>query len=293
MKTTSRTVQPKCKKFSWKLEKSYSQFPPQTNKKAGSKQASLHTNVRINDMSFFGGVIDTNKLSAKYSQERRPNLQDAIDRLNNTPRHMHYNSMLQDPSVKVTIAFGPAGVGKTLMPSTHAIHHLLQKDIKKIVITRPHVNMGDDLGFLPGGKNEKMQPWLIPIYDSFKEYISADRLKEYLRNEEIEICPFNFMRGRTFHDSWIIADEVQNTTVVQMKALMTRIGNNSKMCLTGDLQQCDLQVQNGLNDFLNKLTMYSSQQKDGQTSLIQVIQFTEEDVMRSEVVKEILEIYTM
>lgn len=259
------------------MERSYVQYPSKSQYRVSPK-------VR----QYGNGQADGQSLHKKL-----PKLSDAIEKLNNSPRHILYNEMLSNPDVNVTIAIGPAGVGKTLMPSTHAIHHLLQKDIKKVIITRPHVNMGDDLGYLPGGKNEKMQPWLIPIYDSFKEYITVDRLKEYLRNEDIEICPFNFMRGRTFHDSWIIADEVQNTTVIQMKALMTRIGNNSKMCLTGDLQQCDLVEENGLNDFIHRLHMYSNIVSIDQQYPIQMVQFTDEDVMRSDIVKEILGIYDM
>lgn len=219
-----------------------------------------------------------------------PQYQGIFDSLSKTQNHALYNKLLQDDSVKVVIGHGPAGVGKTLLPSTHAINKLIYGDIGKIVITRPHVPMGDDLGYLPGSKADKMLPWLVPIYDVFKEYITTNQLQQYVLNEEIEVCPVAYMRGRTFHNCWIIADEVQNTSTTQMKALLTRIGQNSKMCLTGDLNQCDLRGENGFSEFIKKYHHFREQNVI--VPSIGEVEFSEADVMRSEVVRDILSIYS-
>lgn len=212
------------------------------------------------------------------------NFDHVLTKLNNTSNHVKYNAVLADPNVKISVGIGAAGSGKTLLPATHALHNLLVKKIDKIVITRPAVTMEETVGYLPGDINNKMHPFIIPIYDSFKEYVSMQKIKEYIANEEIEICPMAFMRGRTFNNSWIIADEVQNTTVNQMKSLLTRIGHDSKMSLTGDLNQCDIKNVNGLSDFIKRLNKYNEES-------IKVVEFDENDVMRSDIVKTILGIY--
>lgn len=214
-----------------------------------------------------------------------------ISRLNTRPNHILYNKHLQDPAVKIVVAVGSAGSGKTLLASSSAIGDLVNGNVRRIVITRPQVTLDEELGFIPGNIESKMMPWLIPIYDCFKEYVTAQRLKEYLANEEIEICPLAFVRGRTFHDSWIIADEVQNTTVNQMKSLVTRIGHNSKMAMTGDLQQCDMKEKNGLADFIERYRLYKNENEVEGASPIQIVEFGEDDVMRSDIVKYVLGVY--
>ena len=130
---------------------------------------------------------------------------------------------------------------------------------------------------------------MIPIYDCFKEFVSSQRLKEYVLNEQIEICPLSFMRGRTFHNSWIIADEVQNATVNQMRTLLTRIGRNSKIVLTGDLAQCDLSIGNGMADFLKRYQLYC--EDNDTTENIRVVELGDTDVVRSNLVKTMLDVY--
>lgn len=209
-----------------------------------------------------------------------------------TPNHASYAEYLRDVNVPLVIGIGPAGCGKTLLASAHGIDRLIKKDVKKIVITRPAVSMDEQHGFLPGDLESKMMPWLIPIYDCFKEYVTSNRLKEFLANEEIEICPLSFIRGRTFNDCWVIADEVQNSTINQMKTLLTRIGHNSKMILTGDLNQCDLKTVNGLEDFTRRLSYYKNDnEKSEHLEIIKMVTFCEDDIMRSEIVKNVLEIY--
>lgn len=214
-------------------------------------------------------------------------------KLSMTPNHVKYNKILQDPRVVVSIAIGPAGSGKTLLPSAHAITSLLNKDIQKIIITRPTITLEETLGHLPGDINKKMHPFMVPIFDHFKEYASWQSIQNYINNETIEICPFAYIRGRTFHNSWIIADEVQNTSVNQMKSLLTRIGQNSKISMTGDLDQCDVlqpygasTYENGLAHFVRKLAKHPQELES-----IKVVEFDEGDIMRSKIVKEILDVY--
>lgn len=225
-----------------------------------------------------------------------------INQYNNTPNHTLYNNFIKDDDVIITIGIGPAGSGKTLLPCTHAINGLLNNKYKKIIITRPAVNMDEEHGFIPGDLENKMMPWLKPLYDYFLDYVTYDKLRELIRSEIIEICPLSFIRGRTFNNSFIIADEVQNCTVNQMKTLLTRIGHNSKIVLTGDLEQCDLKGINGLQDFLDKYNIYYHSTRlnnikyedisnSNNKSIIKIVEFKNEDIMRSEVIKKILDIY--
>ena len=229
------------------------------------------------------------KMLAIHKTTIHSNSKASIVALEKHPNHKLYADHLRNKELSLVIGVGPAGCGKTLLPCAHAIDHLLKKEISKIVLTRPAVAMDEDHGFLPGDLESKMMPWLIPIYDCFKEYVTIQRLKEYIHNEEIEICPLSFIRGRTFNNSWIIADEVQNTTVNQMKTLLTRIGHNSKMILTGDLQQCDIKGPNGLDDFLKRYENFSV--TGDSINLIKIVEFDESDIMRSELVKYILNVY--
>jgi phosphate starvation-inducible PhoH-like protein len=207
-----------------------------------------------------------------------------------TPSQKQLSIHLKDDKTKLVVAIGPAGVGKTYMSVQHAISNFIKKDIDKIIITRPIVSMGEELGYLPGDIKSKMHPWLIPIYDGFKEYLTVDSLNSYISNGEIEICPLAYIRGRTFHNCMMIADEVQNTTKLEMKTLLTRMGENSKLILTGDLMQSDIKGVNGLQDFLQK---YTSSISDGKHDYgdIGVVHFDTSEVVRSELVKHVLEIY--
>jgi phosphate starvation-inducible PhoH-like protein len=231
---------------------------------------------------------------ANAAGTKAPKVSDfQLHHLEKTPNHISYVKHLKDDNVPMVVGIGPAGTGKTLLASAHAITRLINRDIKRVIITRPAVSMDETHGYLPGDLEKKMMPWLIPIYDCFKEYITANRLREYITNEEIEICPLSYIRGRTFHDSWVIADEVQNSTINQMKTLLTRTGHNSKLILTGDLAQCDIHGTNGLEDFLRRFTYYK-QDHDEESQVannIQIVTFDEEDIMRSDIVKYVLEIY--
>jgi len=195
-----------------------------------------------------------------------------------------YFNLLNDNSCKIIISTGPAGTGKTIFACQKAITQLKSEEISKIVITRPIVTVEEDIGFLPGTLNKKMDPWVRPVFDLFLEYYNKAELDALLNNNKLEICPLMFMRGRTFKNAFIIADEMQNSSPNQMKMLTTRIGENSRMVITGDLQQTDIFKENGLKDIINKL-------KGCDTELIKSIEFENKDVERSEVVKKVIEIY--
>lgn len=204
-----------------------------------------------------------------------------------TPKQEEYVDLLLNDEKLIIFATGPAGTGKTMLAVQAAIKSFKEGAVDKIIITRPAVGVDDEKhGFLPGTLNEKMEPWTKPIFDVFKEYYKPRDITAMLEDEVIEISPLAFLRGRTFKNAYIIADEMQNTSANQMKMLLTRIGDNSKMVLTGDLNQNDRKFasENGLRDFLSLLRARYS-------STIATVDFSNEDIMRHEVVKEILSLY--
>lgn len=204
------------------------------------------------------------------------------------PRNLsqeQYLELLKNPKKYIVFAVGPAGTGKTMLGVQMAIKFLREGVIKKIVITRPAVSVDEDHGFLPGTLNQKMEPWTRPIMDVFEEYYHPREISGMLDDGIIEIAPFAMMRGRTFKDSFIIADECQNTTVNQMKMLLTRIGEGSRMVVTGDLNQADRPHENGLLDFCR---LYN---EGGDYRLIAMVRFDSKDIERHPVVREILSIY--
>jgi len=191
---------------------------------------------------------------------------------------------LMDETKDIVFGIGPAGTGKTMLACQVAVKAFLDGNVDKIIVTRPAVSADEDLGFLPGTLEEKMAPWTRPIFDVFREYFYANEIEGMIKEGVIEISPLAYMRGRTFKDSFIIADEMQNATPNQMKMLLTRIGTNSKMCVTGDLAQADRLKDNGLLDFVNNLKEYESKR-------ISAVYFKQKDIERHEAVKEVLQVY--
>ncbi len=179
---------------------------------------------------------------------------------------------------------GPAGTGKTYISVALAVKALKNKEIKKIIITRPAVEAGESLGFLPGDLKEKIDPYLRPIYDALEDMIPAEKLKYYYENNVIEIAPLAYMRGRTLHGAFILLDEAQNTTAMQIKMFLTRMGNNCKMVVTGDSSQIDLprNQKSGLVEATKILK--------GIPGIAQ-IELDKKDVMRHKLVERILEAY--
>jgi phosphate starvation-inducible PhoH-like protein len=187
-----------------------------------------------------------------------------------------YVKKLLDMRKPIIVASGPAGCGKTLFACKAAAHALLTKRVESIIITRPTVSVDEELGFLPGKLEKKMEPWVKPMFEIFEK----DRVQR-----SVEIVPLAYMRGRTFKNSFIIADEMQNSTPNQMKMVLTRLGEGSKMVVTGDLDQSDLRVSNnGLWDIFKRLG-------DQELEYIDRIVFSNEDIQRHPAVSEVLNMY--
>jgi phosphate starvation-inducible PhoH-like protein len=200
----------------------------------------------------------------------------------NTAQEIYVDALLEK---RMVFAVGPAGTGKTLLAVLRAIKALREQEITKIILTRPAVSVDEKHGFLPGDLNAKMEPWTRPIFDVFEEYYGVPETKRMLEEGIIEIAPLGFMRGRTFKNAYIIADEMQNATVDQTKMLLTRIGENSSMVLTGDLRQHDRGFEkNGLKDFLDRFV-------GNRSTTMAVCTFRREHIERDPIVAEVLGIY--
>jgi phosphate starvation-inducible protein PhoH len=213
-----------------------------------------------------------------------PNKQRNIDIIPRNKNQETYVLKLLESGKDIVFGIGPAGTGKTMLAVQAAVKSFFEREVDKIIVTRPAVSADEDLGFLPGTLEEKMAPWTRPIFDVFREYFYANEIEGMIKEGVIEISPLAYMRGRTFKDSYIIADEMQNATPNQMKMLLTRIGQGSKMVVTGDLAQADRLKDNGLIDFVNHLEKSNTQH-------IAVCHFAQGDIERHEAVKEVLEIY--
>ena len=227
-------------------------------------------------------VIDLNHFR---DTDTRPSKYKRVEIMPRNLRQEDYLAHLEDPRKDMVFALGPAGTGKTLIATLWAIKQLKSREIERIVITRPAVSVDEQHGFLPGTLEQKMAPWTRPIMDVFREFWDVKQIESMLENEVIEIAPLAYMRGRTFKNCVIIGDELQNSTVSQMKMLLTRIGEGSKMVITGDLNQHDRGFeQNGLADFIQRLTADPS-------SKMALVEFERSHVERHPAVAEVLRIY--
>ncbi len=184
----------------------------------------------------------------------------------------------------LVFAVGPAGTGKTFVSVALAVRALKNKHVKKIIITRPAVEAGENLGFLPGDLKEKIDPYLRPIYDALNDMVPFEKLKYYMEREIIEIAPLAYMRGRTLNNAFILLDEAQNTTPMQMKMFLTRMGPESKMIVTGDASQIDLPSRqlSGLKEAVRILRDVKG---------IDIVELNEKDVVRHKLVRDIIEAY--
>ncbi|WP_295730751.1 PhoH family protein [uncultured Muribaculum sp.] len=184
----------------------------------------------------------------------------------------------------LTFALGPAGTGKTYIAIALAVRALKNREVRKIILSRPAVEAGEKLGFLPGDMKDKIDPYLQPLYDALEDMVPAVKLKEYMDNNVIQIAPLAFMRGRTLNDAVIVLDEAQNTTTHQIKMFLTRLGMNAKMIITGDITQIDLprSVRSGLVQALHVLKGV-----DG----IGMVEFGKKDIVRHHLVQRIVEAY--
>lgn len=184
----------------------------------------------------------------------------------------------------LVFALGPAGTGKTYIAVAMAVYQFLNKKVERIILSRPAVEAGEKLGFLPGDMKEKLDPYMRPLYDALFDMMPADRVQEAIENGEIELAPLAFMRGRTFSNAFVILDEAQNTTRTQMKMFLTRMGERSRMVITGDHTQIDLpkDIKSGLTDCIPKVESIPG---------IDVVRFTDGDVVRHPLAAKIIKAY--
>lgn len=186
----------------------------------------------------------------------------------------------------MVFALGPAGTGKTYTAVALAARALKNKEVRKIILTRPAVEAGENLGFLPGDLKEKLDPYLQPLYDALNDMFPAEKLKDYMENGVVQIAPLAFMRGRTLDHAFVILDEAQNATSSQFKMFLTRMGRNAKFCITGDASQIDL-PKNQPSGLIQAVKILSD------TKGIEFVHFDAKDVIRHELVKKIIEAYSM
>lgn len=198
----------------------------------------------------------------------------------------NYILSLLDEDIDVVVGTGPAGTGKTYLATLAAIQALRNKQCERIVLTRPAITVDDEKhGFLPGDLNQKMEPWTRPLLDVFREFYHVKEIEHMIAEQIIEISPLAFMRGRTFKNAYVILDEAQNATPNQLKMLLTRIGENSKIIITGDVEQSDRKrADNGLTDLEQRLQYRP-------IDTIQLCKFTVVDVQRHPIIEKVLKLY--
>lgn len=239
-----------------------------------ARRKVLNMKRKHKQQAAYNNVVNINSHKSKRPQifPKNPTQELYMQKLNSGEKH-------------IVFAIGPAGTGKTLLGVQYAIDEFKEGLVDKIVVTRPAVSVDEQHGFLPGDLNEKMAPWTRPIFDVFSDNFCQREIERQLREGILEIAPLAYMRGRTFKNSVIIADEMQNATPSQMKMLLTRLGEGSKMVVTGDLHQADRPSSNGLLEFLKLYNGFENHR------YVDIVHFGKQDIERHEAVKEILEIY--
>ena len=269
----------------------------------GTAEAVAHSREVLNDLHarvIRGEEIDTGLIDAVIAMSSEPTLVGIVRQETDSPppimirtrrktivprslNQAHY--MRQLVSNDMIFALGPAGTGKTYLAVAQAVAQLITGSVQRLILSRPAVEAGEKLGFLPGDMKEKVDPYLRPLYDALYDCMPPEQVERRLASGEIEIAPIAFMRGRTLADSFIILDEAQNTTPMQMKMFLTRFGQNSRMVICGDPNQTDLPggvTASGLNDAVGKLEGIES---------LSVVRFTTADVVRHPIVGRIVQAY--
>ena len=243
----------------------------------------IHLSKRRTSSRHLAAVEVNNTLSFnQYVQQRK-----TVHLIPKSLNQEHYIELLTDQTKHIVFATGPAGTGKTMLAMLAGIKAYKEGQVSKLILTRPAVGVDDEKhGFLPGNINAKMEPWTKPLFDVIQEYYSPREVARMLEEQVIEISPLAFMRGRTFKGSWVVADEMQNATPGQIKMLLTRLGEGSKIVVTGDTRQADRSdSDNGLLDFKGLVERYQ------QSRYVAGVEFERKDIARHPAVKEILDIY--
>ena len=262
----------------------------------GSTAEVLKINDVLNSLiEHYGkfGKITTDNVKDFISEEASHHLPESADNLliygthgnSIKPKTVNQKQLVKLVEKKdLVFALGPAGTGKTYISVALAVRALKNREVRKIIITRPAVEAGESLGFLPGDLKEKIDPYLRPIYDALDDMVPKEKLKYYLENNIIEIAPLAYMRGRTLHNAFILLDEAQNTTPMQIKMFLTRMGPQSKVIITGDLSQVDLpnNQKSGLAEAVNILKT---------TKGIGLVNLEGKDVVRHKLVQAIINAY--
>ena len=243
----------------------------------------IHLSKRRTNSRHLAAVETNNTLSFnQYVQQRK-----TVHLIPKSLNQEHYIELLTNQTKHIVFATGPAGTGKTMLAMLAGIKAFKEGQVSKLILTRPAVGVDDERhGFLPGNINAKMEPWTKPLFDVIQEYYNPREVARMLEEQAIEISPLAFMRGRTFKGSWVVADEMQNATPGQIKMLLTRLGEGSKIVVTGDTRQADRSdSDNGLLDFKGLVERYQ------QSKYVAGVEFERKDIARHPAVKEILDIY--
>lgn len=243
-----------------------------------------HQSLKTSDIIYICNLVKQNKENL-YADLRKKVIATTRSGKNVFPKTIGQKEFVDQMLLRdIIFSIGPAGTGKTFLSVAYATYLLKNKYINKIILTRPAVEAGENLGFLPGDLKEKVDPYLIPLYDGLNEMLGAEQVEKYIENGVIEIAPLAYMRGRTLNDAFIILDEAQNATATQIKMFLTRLGFNSKMVINGDITQIDLknQRESGLQDAFTLLKDIDD---------IAFVLLSSKDVVRHPLVQKIIDAY--
>ena len=256
-----------------------------TKRKTSALRKETHSHTRRNESK--KAVYMNESKTIDFTQAQPKKVKKPVELIPQSRNQEKYIVALTDPETDIVVVSGPAGTGKTYLAMLAAIQAMRRGDCDKILLTRPAVAVDDEKhGFLPGDLNQKMEPWVRPLFDVLREFYSTKELEYMVEEQVIEITPLAFCRGRNFKHSWIILDEAQNATPSQMKMLMTRIGEGSKIVITGDVEQTDRKTpENGLLDLTHKIQKYN-------VPGMKACQFDTKDIRRHEIIEHILNMYS-